>query len=75
MNEAGAIGARAPRVPPLLGEVVHVIAIVCERPGMVGEPRIGVAEPSLDDGVWVELGMKALTYRVWIPLAALAVAP
>jgi hypothetical protein len=52
----------------LLGETVLIIATVCERPGMVGEPRIGVAEPSaLARGVWVEFGMRGLTYRVWVP--------
>lgn len=52
-DEAGAAGARAPRILPVPGDLVLVKGVACERPGMFKDPRIGVCEPSLADGVWV----------------------
>lgn len=79
-DRAGADGARAPRAPPLLGEVIHVIATVCERPGMVAEPwrRLylqDIAPSATSDGVWIEVGAVGLTYTIWVPLSMIAVAP
>lgn len=71
-DEAGPAGTLVPRVPPLLGEVFHILARRIERPGMVAEPRIGIAEPGLGDGIWVEIqAMKGLTYKIFIDLALL----
>jgi hypothetical protein len=53
--EAGANGVWTPRVLPLLGETIELVGVVVDRPGMVLEPRIGVADPSLNDGRWVEI--------------------
>lgn len=72
-DQAGANGARAPCVPPLLGQVVYVMATVCERPGMFRDPLIGVCEPSLADGVWVQIRVKATgSQTIWVPLASIA---
>lgn len=49
-----------------IGDAVLVRAVVCARPGMCSAPSIGRCEP-LSEGLWVELGMKGLTYTVWVP--------
>lgn len=57
---------------PLLGEVCLLVVKRCERPGMALHPSIGVCEPSLDDGIWIEIGPPKFIHRLWVPLALIA---
>lgn len=66
-DQAGAPGARAPYVLPLLDEVFSIPAKRVERPGMALEPKIARTEPTLADGVWVEIRCtKLLSVTVFI---------
>lgn len=69
-HQAGPSGVWVPRVPPLIGEAFKITVTRVERPGMFSEPRIGVAEPSLSDGIWIEFrSTRLLTQTFFLDLA------